>query len=304
MKHLPECLILENKLAPGDALVSTAALHCLHEQYPNRYLTDMRCSCPDVFLNNPYITPLEDGRRITLEYPLIHQCNQRPVHFLQGYTDFLAETLGIPLTLTVNRPQIYLTKQEKETPLVNARYWVINPSWKKDYTVKKWSSCYWQEVINHFAGKIQFVQTGAIEHMTPKLAGVVNMVGQTTARELIRLIYHAEGVVTAVSFHHHIAAALQKPCVTIASGMEPISWETYPTCRMLSSHGALNCCRLKSCWKARIVKLHDGDKKDQNLCEQPYLVDGEPTAKCMAMISPERVIDAIEEMTQEYDFPD
>ncbi len=96
-----------------------------------------------------------------------------------------------------------------------------------------------------------------------------------------------------MSFLHHIFGALQKPFVTLASGMEATSWERYNTGVYLTRQGQLPCCRYGGCWKARTVKLNDGDKKDQSLCVLPVL-GAEPIPKCMDMIKPAEAIMAIE----------
>ena len=44
---------------------------------------------------------------------------------------------------------------------------------------------YYQEVVDHFRGRIQFVQVGSAEHDHPDLKGVVSLVGQTDTRQLI-----------------------------------------------------------------------------------------------------------------------
>jgi len=60
----------------------TAALRDLHRAHPGEPLIDVRTSCPDLWLNNPWNTPMaqeeDDGVEIIdCHYPLIHQSNQR-----------------------------------------------------------------------------------------------------------------------------------------------------------------------------------------------------------------------------------
>src|SRR4030095_5783072 len=79
-------LILRNFQSPGDILMLTAAVRDLHRSYPGQFQTDVRTPCPAIWENNPYLTPLEEGapdvETIRCEYPLIHQSNQLPYHFL------------------------------------------------------------------------------------------------------------------------------------------------------------------------------------------------------------------------------
>jgi hypothetical protein len=79
----------------------TAAVRAIHDCCPGDFLTDVRTSCPDLWSNNPYITPLEeaapDVHTIECHYPLIHQSNQRPYHFIHGFIEYLAERLHAPI---------------------------------------------------------------------------------------------------------------------------------------------------------------------------------------------------------------
>ncbi len=54
-------LILKNGYSPGDVVMLTAAVRDLHYWYPGQYLTDVRTHCPELWENNPYITPLDEG---------------------------------------------------------------------------------------------------------------------------------------------------------------------------------------------------------------------------------------------------
>src|SRR6185436_12156152 len=130
--------------------------------------------------------------------------------------------------------------------------------------------------------------------------GVVDLRGRTTLRQLVRLVYHAEGVVCPITCLMHLAAAVEpkpganplRPCVVIAGGREPPHWEGYPGHQFIHTIGALRCCAQGGCWKDRVVPLHDGDHRDQpgNLCVD--VVSGLP--RCMDMISADEVIGRIE----------
>ena len=64
-----------------------------------------------------------------------------------------------------------------------------------------------QAVVDHFRGRIQFVQCGEAGkgHVHPPLEGVINLVGRTDLRQIVRLIYHAQGIVCPVTFFMHAA---------------------------------------------------------------------------------------------------
>jgi len=50
----------------------------------------------------------------------------------------------------------------------------------------------YQQVVDHFSGKIQFVQIGAQCDVHSSLRGVVDLRGKTNLRELVRLVYHSK----------------------------------------------------------------------------------------------------------------
>ena len=153
-----------------------------------------------------------------------------------------------------------------------------------------------QEVVDHFHGRIQFVQVGTRGDFHPALANVIDLRGRTNLRELIQVIHQAEGVLTPVSLPMHLAAAVatnnshvkRRPCVVVAGGREPPSWETYPQHQFIHTSGALTCCAEGGCWKARAYPVGDGDEKDkpQNLCTN--LSGSLP--RCMDLITSDEVI--------------
>ncbi len=197
-------LLLKAALSPGDICTMTAAVESLHATYPGEYVTCVETSCDAIFQNNPHITvsPQSGAKVIELHYDrLLQRCNSTPSSFLAGYCDDLAARLGIQLELTTNRPHLYLSGEEKswmnqvEEHFTKrpTKFWLINAGTKPDFTLKQWPVEYYQEVVDHFRGTIQFVQIGAAEHEHPPLENVINLVGQTDTRQLIRLAYHAQG---------------------------------------------------------------------------------------------------------------
>lgn len=174
------------------------------------------------------------------------------------------------------------------------KFWIVNAGVKQDYTLKQWPVEYYQEVIDHFRGTIQFVQVGASEHDHPTLASVINLVGQTDTRQLIRLCYHAQGGIGPITFIQHLFAGFEKPYVALLGGREPVNWVQYPLQTTLHTLGKLPCCRTRSCWRSRAVALNDRSEQDQSLCDSPVLGMARPVGKCMAIIKPIEVIRAIE----------
>ncbi len=304
-------LILRNHQSPGDIVMLTAAVRDLHRCYPERFLTDVRTSCPALWENNPHLVPLNeddpDVEVVDCHYPLIHQSNQRPYHFLHGFIHYLNEQLGLRIEPGAFKGDIHISDGEKEwfsrvqeahgesTP-----FWMIDAGGKFDYTIKWWDPERYQAVVDHFRGRVEFVQIGEAGHHHPPLDGVVDMRGQTTLRQLVRLMYHAQGVVTPISLPMHLAAAVEvkpgmpknRPCVVVAGGREPPHWEAYPHHQFIHTVGALLCCDNGGCWKSRTVPLGDGDYKDapDELCVD--VVGNLP--RCMDMITAEEVIRRIQ----------
>ena len=309
----PRQLTLRSYLSPGDEVVRTAAVRELHRQYPGQYQTDVRTSTSAVWENNPFITPIADNATgvaaLDMGYPMVNTSNQRPFHFLEGYCDDLAQKLGLPsLRPHEFRGHIYLSDVERgwmnqveETTGFKGRFWLVNAGRKRDYTCKQWPTENFQAVIDHFRGKLTFVQIGAAEHEHPPLAHAIDLRGKTDHRQLIRLVYHASGVLTGVSYPMHLAAAVPcpptagshsglRPCVVVSGGREPPHWEQYPGHQFLHVIGSLSCCATGGCWRSRVAPLGDGDGKDRDLCHQPQA--GYP--RCMWLITPADVIRAIE----------
>jgi ADP-heptose:LPS heptosyltransferase len=307
--------IFENWLSAGDIVMLTAAVRDLHRAYPGQFRTDVRTSAPALWAHNPYLTPLDrKGRRVRsmiCHYPLIHRCNTTPYHFIHGFIEYLNDELGLKIKPTDFKGDIHLSEEEKESPgpvetaLGKRRpYWIIAAGGKYDYTIKWWHRRRWQEVVNHFQKKLLFVQVGEKGHYHPPLQGVLDLRGKTSLRELIRLVYHADGIVCPVTLHMHLAAAVPlpegrkrlRPCIVIAGGREPAHWEQYPGHYFLHTIGALECCAKGGCWKSRTVPLGDGSGLDKpnSLC-----VDVTPKGlpRCMDMISAHQVCKLIQQST-------
>jgi ADP-heptose:LPS heptosyltransferase len=197
----------------------------------------------------------------------------------------------------------YLSEQEKqwmsqvqELGGCETKFWVINAGYKDDYTAKKWTCRNYQEVVDHLWGKIMFVQVGELStgHHHMPLVKCVNLIGKTDARQLLRLCWHSQGGLGGVSFLHHIFAALRKPFVCIASGMEPQHWERYQTERYLCKGQSVPCGRTGGCWKSQVVRDSARIDHQGKLCLLPIIGD-DPVAKCTAMIRSGEVVAAVED---------
>lgn len=307
-------LILRSFQSPGDILMLTAAVRDLHLAHPGRFMTDVRTSCPDLWLNNPYLTPIANDakgvRILDMSYPLVNESNQRPYHFLHGFARFLEEQLDVRVPVARFHGDIHLSDKEKSLPPpgrergVPDRFWIILAGGKFDFTTKWWNPKSYQAVVDHFRGRVTFVQCGAENDWHVPLDGVVNLVCRTNIREFVRLMYHADGVVCPLTFAMHLAAAVEtppgrpvlRPCVVIAGGREAPHWTAYPHHQFLGVVGQLPCCATGGCWRSRCQLVGDGDPKDwENVCEAPVEISNSlRIPACMDRISPQQVIERIE----------
>jgi len=304
-------LVLHCDLSLGDVVLLTAAVRDLHAWYPRQFLTDVRTFFPELWKNSPYITPIRDddpeAEVIQCSYPLIDFCNQAPYHAIHGFIEFLNRKLHLGIRATVFKGDVHLSSQEKawysqvhELTVSPIPFWIVAGGGKHDVTIKWWDSKRYQAVINHFRGRIQFVQIGGFGHHHPKLEGAIDLRGKTNVRELIRLVHHSQGVLCGVTALMHLAAAVEtrngargeRPCVVVAGGREPAHWEAYPGHQFLHTNGTLRCCLRGGCWKNRVAPLRDGDSRDakRHLCID--VVNHLP--RCMDMITADEVVQRIE----------
>ncbi|MBS0206923.1 MAG: ADP-heptose--LPS heptosyltransferase [Planctomycetes bacterium] len=313
MLDSPQRLLLKCHLSPGDIVMLTAAIRDLHRAFPGKFETAVESTAKELWEHNPYISTFDTApgtvRMIEMHYPLINQSNTAPYHFIHGFVQYLEQQLSIRIPLTAFRGDIHLAPIEKswmsqvEETGFRGPFWIMMAGGKFDFTAKWWNPNFYQEVVDHFRGRIQFVQCGEAHHWHPPLTGVINLIGKTNVRQFVRLMYHADGVVCPVTFAMHLAAAVEtKPgrpknraAVVIAGGREPSHWEAYPHHQYLHTNGALRCCDQGGCWKSRCQPVGDNDPKDHNLCLNPVRINPQlQIAQCMHMISPHDVIRAIE----------
>lgn len=314
---MPRRLILTCDQSPGDVVMMTAAVRDLHAANPGAFRTDVRTPAPQLWENNPHLSPLRDDDPsvwvIPMEYDLIHQSNEGPYHFIHGYHRHLEKALGLRIPVTKFKGDIHVSDLEKswisqveEEPIGwRGDFWIIVAGGKYDFTAKWWDPARYQRVVDYFAGRIQFVQCGEVGHWHPRLRGVIDLVGKTDPRQFVRLMYHAAGVVCPVTFAMHLAAAVEarpgrpknRACVVIAGGREPSQWEKYGHHRFLETNGALMCCDNGGCWVSRCQPVGDGDEADlpERLCHKPVsLASDLVIPRCMDLVTAEDVIRSIE----------
>ena len=298
----PYKLHLKLHLSPGDTLAMTGALVSLHLNYYGQYITSVDTTCPEIWQNNPFVSdvPAHQCHIVVMQYPAIHECGRRQVHFMGAYAEYLSQQIGRPVPLKVNRPHLYLAEDE-DKPLDAVKdigpYIVVNAGHKSDFIAKWAGTQIWQEVADHYRGKVAVVQIGEQNpsHNHPRLDGAIDMVGKTSARELFRLVKFATAAAGPVTFLHHIAGAFEVPYVCVAGGREEQSWEAHPTTIYLHTLGQLDCCKSLACWRSRVVPLKDGDAKDKSLCALPVLQsNGDYIPKCLQVIGSRGITEALD----------
>jgi len=306
-------LKLSDDLSPGDVVLLTATVRDVYGAlYRDGVQIDVQTPAMALWENNPLLAPLDeaagDVETVQVDAPLASQSNWLPYHFIHAFRKDVEAKLGVEIPAGAFRGDLYLSDAEKNAPSPaeeagwTGPYWLVAAGGKYDMTAKWWNPSFYQKVVDRLRGRIKFVQIGAAGDWHLPLEGVVNLVGQTDLRQLVRLVYHAEGVVCPVTFPMHLAAAVPlkanhyRPCVVVAGGREPAHWEAYPTHRFLHTTGALPCNTAGGCWRMRCQPVGDGDPSDapEKRCVAPVQVAEDLVVpRCMFMIKPHDVVRAI-----------
>lgn len=306
--------------APGDILMITGMVRDLKKVKPELDI-GVYTTAEELWENNPYCTFRSSmdkyARLVTINYePWVNKAanvDPNKMHFLGAMHKFAEKQLGISIPVTEWRGDIHMSQAERNSkPIIDEPYWIIVNGGKTDFTTKWWNPEYAQKVVDHFKGKIKFIQIGDKSqpqvypaHVHFPLSGVVDMIGRTSIRDLIRLVYHSQGVLCPVTFLMHLSAAVPinpnmtykiRPTVVFAGGREPPHWEQYEGHRFLHTIGELDCCTEGGCWKRRAQLVDDGQPWNRvEMCTRPIQLNPAlRIAECMQMISPGKVIEAIE----------
>lgn len=284
-------IILRQGQSPGDILTFTRAVGDLKETYPD-YQIDVRTPCPEVWVNNPRLTSLDEKdphvEIYNISYDEINISGWEGLHFTDAFRHDLEKKLEVKIKKTGIRPELWISDEEKSWFNQahcefnwDGSFWLLNAGRKPDNELKQYHR--YQEVVDllndYFKGKVKIIQIGHKDHIHPKLKGVLNLIGKTDLRQLIRLGYWAAGTIGPISFQMVMSAAFQQSAVVIAGGKEGMRWHVYPHMRWLSTNGCIECCAWDGCWL--------GGVKGQ--CKR--LVDGVPL--CFRMIKPSMIAEAV-----------
>jgi hypothetical protein len=317
--------ILDFKMAPGDVSMLSSLVRDVKLVYGDKYLIDVRTNFPAIWRHNPYITKL--GRKdkgveyLRLGYfDFLKQAhNGAKQHFVTAFHSEFEKKTGIRVPCLYPKADFHFSEYEKTHPLIEGRYWIVVNGGKTDMSTKYSPQVVLQDAIGRLRDwGIRWIQEGATKRFCyhPPLDNVFNVIGQTSVRDLMVNILHADGVVCPITFMMHVAGAVDTPCVVLAGGREEPWFEAYvddyqafgdqcaPVAiphRFLHTVGLLSCCKKNGCWKRRTVALHDGQKDqsgklmDTSLCldVQKKGKDGQILPHCMSMIQTDHIVEAV-----------
>jgi ADP-heptose:LPS heptosyltransferase len=287
-------VILHQGQSPGDILTFTNTVADLKESYPN-WLIDVRSPCPEIWENNPRLTPLKDdeGEHFTIGYDEINECGWRQEHWTDAFRHDAEKKLGVPIKKTKISPELWISDLEKSWFNQvhcdlgwDGPYWILNAGHKDDSEMKQYHR--WQEVVDilnkFFKGKVKIVQIGHQDHHHPKLTGTLSLIGRTDLRQLIRLGFNAAGSIGPLSFQSVMSAAFKQPGVVVCGSREDARWHLYAHMRYIYNNG---CVKAYSPPDNHWGGAWEGGRMEN--CRD--LVNGVP--RDMAIIEPYMISDAV-----------
>lgn len=274
--------ILLSNLQPmlGDRLMFTPVVRDLKKAHPD-WEIGVESIGPEMWENNPHIV-----RNMTKPDKIFHigpgkvtrGSKTNGLHVTNAFRCSLEEHLGEPVQQGPFKPEIFLSETEKNSRIIDGRYWVINTDCGP-FSAKRWHNERFQQVVDELSD-ITFVQVGLKKDNQYRLRGpnVIDLLDKTKIRELFSLVYNAEGCISLISSLMHVAAAFDKPCVVLAGAREPATFEHYANHRYIDMVGCLSCCSKNACWHNAI-----------SACENRV----KDIARCMDMIRVEQIVDAV-----------
>jgi ADP-heptose:LPS heptosyltransferase len=151
-------------------------------------------------------------------------------------------------------PKLFVT-QDEQLSLVNkfnlkaGNFAVIHSQGKTSYTAhKQWDVKKFQNIVDN--SSIEMVQVGLLGEA--KLEGCTDLRGKLSLRELCVLISMCRGTINQEGLYHHIAAAFNKPAITMYTFIDP-SYTSYDSTVPVVAHDLLDCA---PCFNAKFCQ-HD-----------------------------------------------
>jgi FkbM family methyltransferase len=296
---VPELIQIRCGYALGDVVVLTAAVRDLARAFPGRFDISVDSKFPDVWRHNPYVRSRAfPGKVIDCARAPVDRTGATGRHYVHAYLDLLNERLGTNAEISEVKGDIHLSEEERNwySDLWNlcgreVPFWLICSGGKFDIPIKWWDHQRYQQVVDALKGQVQFVQVGAWGNHHPPLAGAIDLRGQTSVRDLIHLVHHADGLVCGVTALMHLAAAVParnpgRAAIVVAGNREPKTWEAYPGHFYLTAGNDLPC---GNCWNGT---FRESPKSEPGVCNQLR----RQLPRCMDAISSEQIIELIHKL--------
>lgn len=313
----------------SNELILSVAIRNLKLSHGNKFFVDILDGTPSLWDNNPYLTPLSPTDFNVIKINDIYNPMENSLmsfhHISSKYVQLFEDILNIKINNHDFMPNIFLSMEETKNDILDkydidpsSPFWIISNGGPSDNSTQWPNPEHMQEVVNTLCDKITFIQIGVededvedepgsknVKNINFPLDNVKNLIGKTTLKEFIRLLYHASGVLTPPSFVMHATAAMQpknpmipyKPCVVIAGGKESTNYNSYPVHKYLSSIGTLTCCSNGGCKISTCQILKDSELDgDTAVCYHPEKINTDVDLvipKCINIIKPKTIIDAI-----------
>ena len=292
---VPSEVVFKNRQRIGDILMFTCGIRDFKRAFPDTRVNVMS-TCMHIWDNNPYVDNTVEIKKDKIidigPGKLTNMSNRIDWHFANAFRMSMENALGVTIPQGISRPDVWLTEEEYHAePVTKQPYWLIVVGGEKSWGCKMFPFEKWQEFVNQNPDTL-FYQLGAREDRHPILQGnnVVNYIGKTQdkhtgIRDLFKLFLNAEGSIGLVSFHMHLSAAFNKPCIVVAGAREPVSFTRYYGHQYLTTEGCLPCSSGNACWHCNI-----------NSCSHLIEYDGNIENKvpqCVDIIQPEDLTRAL-----------
>lgn len=308
-------VVFHNRQALGDILTMTCGVRDFKMAFPD-VRVGVLTTARHIWDNNPYVDlSFEDENKILKIGPtfLTNKSNRWNLHMCNAFRMDIENKMGLQIPQGNIRPDIWLTEEEYERePLIEGPYWMIVVGGEPGWTAKMYPMERWQEVVDSLP-EVRFVQLGLKGHPFPHLENVTDYIGRTEdkdtgIRDLFNVFLRAQGSLGLVSFHMHLSAAFNNPCVVVAGAREPAWFTQYYGHQYLQTNGALSCGERKACWKCAVeacrdhwaheeakieVKPDHKNEKWNKLYGGIREEIGQRMPKCIDMIHPREVVTAI-----------
>lgn len=315
-----QCILFDLTSFPlGDTIAFTGAIRNVKHYFGNKIDIHVSTAFPRIFTDNTDINASECPSKVHVivpRYPDISTANQANIHLIEAYVNYVGEVLECHIPICTTRPKITVYDHNMSRSILrdhysyNGKYWIVCCGGKYDYTIKWTDPTLFESIGQYLLDENRIgVQVGvkSPHYFHPPIPNVLDMVGKTTLDQLITLAYHSQGIICSSTSLVHLAAALNKPCIVLAGGREPLPWQYYGGHAVLSTVGQLPCCRTGGCWKHRcFIPTKDLYPKLDQLCPYQTTIDNKvqqwqmpgdtfPIAKCMKY-NPSQITQLIEQI--------